>query len=186
VLDIKTNHRCPVISLKYVPEWRAMAARNSLTGVRSGLRLLSLDDGGIRGISSLIILNAIMEKINANRPQRLLPKDCFDLAGGTSTGGLIALMLFRLGMDTQDAIDIYRDMAKNVFSPRLPDLLGGFSLHKLGFVGYCLGNPYLRLKALLLPSSFSDFYLKAAIDDVMKRNKESGDDKLRKSGTAPM
>ncbi|KAF5698512.1 hypothetical protein FMUND_15076 [Fusarium mundagurra] len=127
-----------------------------------------------------------MEKVNENRQEKLLPKQCFELAGGTSTGGLIALMLFRLGMDTQEAIDIYRDMAKNVFSPRLPDFLGGWSLHKLGFVGYALGNPYLRLKALLLPSRFSDYYLKAAIDDVMRRYEESGEDKLRKSGTTPM
>jgi patatin-like phospholipase/acyl hydrolase len=43
------------------------------------------DGGGVRGLSSLLILQRMMEMINPNRP----PKPCeyFDLIGGTSTGG---------------------------------------------------------------------------------------------------
>jgi len=49
------------------------------------LNLLSLDGGGIRGLSSLYILKRIMESINPNSP----PKPCeyFDMIGGTGSGG---------------------------------------------------------------------------------------------------
>ena len=63
-------------------------------------RVLSLDGGGVRGLSSLLILREIMEEIgrrteSAETPQ---PSQYFDLIGGTGTGGIIAIMLGRLGM----------------------------------------------------------------------------------------
>jgi hypothetical protein len=47
--------------------------------------VLSLDGGGVRGLSSLAILDSLMRKINPENP----PKPCqvFDMIGGTSTGG---------------------------------------------------------------------------------------------------
>ena len=57
-----------------------------------GLCLLSLDGGGVRGLSSLYILKSIIDQLNGER-QRVdglpLVKPCqvFDLIGGTSTGG---------------------------------------------------------------------------------------------------
>jgi patatin-like phospholipase/acyl hydrolase len=70
------------------------------------LRILSLDGGGVRGISSLYILKALMIQVSLQQvsedgqPLGLIPKpaDYFDLICGTSTGGLIALMLGRLRM----------------------------------------------------------------------------------------
>ena len=61
-------------------------------------RILSLDGGGIRGLSSLLILRTIMERIRLANQLSQTPKPCdyFDLIGGTSTGGLIAIMLGRL------------------------------------------------------------------------------------------
>jgi len=52
------------------------------------LRLLSLDGGGIRGISELVILEEIMHRVSQelNVPTPL-PADYFDMIGGTSTGG---------------------------------------------------------------------------------------------------
>ena len=90
-----------------------------------GLRLLSLDGGGVRGLSSLYILQAIMWKVADEPPdgqRRILPKPCdyFDLIGGTSTGGLIAIMLGRLKMTVDECIDAYITLAHEVFSqPRL-------------------------------------------------------------------
>lgn len=49
------------------------------------VRLLSLDGGGIRGLSALMILRQLMETINPDAP--LKPCDYFDMIGGTSTGG---------------------------------------------------------------------------------------------------
>jgi len=70
------------------------------------LRILSLDGGGVRGISSLYILKELMAQIarqhRFDHPESpsLSPRPCdyFDLICGTSTGGLIALMLGRLRM----------------------------------------------------------------------------------------
>ena len=70
------------------------------------LRILSLDGGGVRGISSLYILKHLMRQIardhaenNPAHPEiSPLPCEYFDLICGTSTGGLIALMLGRLRM----------------------------------------------------------------------------------------
>src|ERR1700735_1756364 len=63
-------------------------------------RILTLDGGGVRGLSSLLILREIMEEIGrqSGAERTPLPCDYFDLIGGTSTGGLIAIMLGRLRM----------------------------------------------------------------------------------------
>jgi patatin-like phospholipase/acyl hydrolase len=49
------------------------------------LRLLCLDGGGVRGLSSLQVLKQLMQGINAKSPPK--PCDYFDMIGGTSTGG---------------------------------------------------------------------------------------------------
>jgi len=63
-------------------------------------RALTFDGGGVRGLSSLLILREIMETIErqTDADETPLPCEYFDLIGGTSTGGLIAIMLGRLGM----------------------------------------------------------------------------------------
>lgn len=57
----------------------------------NGLCLLSLDGGGVRGLSTLHILKGIMTRLDRARQRENLPslKPCeiFDLIGGTSTGG---------------------------------------------------------------------------------------------------
>ncbi|KAJ7857853.1 hypothetical protein B0H13DRAFT_2574097 [Mycena leptocephala] len=83
-----------------------------------GLRLLSLDGGGIRGLSMLIILEDLIWKLKVaeDLPDVSRPCDYFDLIGGTSTGGLIALMLGRLRMSVKDAVKAYGELSKEVFS----------------------------------------------------------------------
>ena len=63
-------------------------------------RVLALDGGGVRGLSSLVILREIMEEVQRRAKMNETPHPCtyFDLIGGTSTGGLIAIMLGRLQM----------------------------------------------------------------------------------------
>ncbi|OQD80677.1 hypothetical protein PENANT_c033G02204, partial [Penicillium antarcticum] len=64
-----------------------------------------------------------MDRLNHAREQtQLLPvKPCevFDLIGGTSTGGLIAIMLGRLEMDVDQCIDAYSNLAATVFGEKL-------------------------------------------------------------------
>ncbi|MCJ1405825.1 hypothetical protein MMC11_009055 [Xylographa trunciseda] len=57
---------------------------------KRAVRLLSLDGGGIRGLSELIIIEEIMHRIQGreNLNEVPLPADYFDLIGGTSTGGI--------------------------------------------------------------------------------------------------
>jgi hypothetical protein len=57
----------------------------------SGLCLLSLDGGGVRGLSTLYILKGIMDRLKHERKQTANVKPCevFDLIGGTSTGGYV-------------------------------------------------------------------------------------------------
>ena len=56
-----------------------------------GLCLLSLDGGGVRGLSTLYILRGLMQRLNDERHDLKLdpvkPCEVFDLIGGTSTGG---------------------------------------------------------------------------------------------------
>lgn len=51
------------------------------------LCLLSLDNGGVRGLSSLQILKQLMEAIDPDHPPK--PCDYFDMIAGTGTGGYV-------------------------------------------------------------------------------------------------
>ena len=57
----------------------------------TGLCLLSLDGGGVRGLSTLYILTGLMTRLNRERQHEgfpaVKPREVFDLMGGTSTGG---------------------------------------------------------------------------------------------------
>lgn len=63
----------------------------------TGLCLLSLDGGGVRGLSTLLILKRLMDRTNAVRKELGLkpvkPWELFDLMGGTSTGGYIFVVM---------------------------------------------------------------------------------------------
>lgn len=146
---------------------------------KNGARLLSLDGGGVKGVSSVIILDAIMEKvkkieiakgINTSEAPRK-PADYFDLAGGTSTGGLIGLMLFRLKMDTKQCLEAYRTLASHIFAPTLfgSQFLGSV----LGKVG--LGKVGLMANAFMEGSQFSGKPLEKAIKQVVDQYSDPGD-----------
>ncbi|KAG9079377.1 hypothetical protein FS749_008570, partial [Ceratobasidium sp. UAMH 11750] len=83
-----------------------------------GVRLLSFDGGGIRGLSSLLILREIMIRIQhmEGLGEMPLPWLYFDIITGTSTGGLIAIMLGRLRMSVDQAIACYTILSERIFS----------------------------------------------------------------------
>jgi hypothetical protein len=65
--------------------WEAKGENWHLVQLRprcAGVRILTLDGGGIRGIVELMVLDALHKSVGL----RLLPKDMFDLIVGTSTG----------------------------------------------------------------------------------------------------
>ncbi|KFX90066.1 hypothetical protein V490_06669 [Pseudogymnoascus sp. VKM F-3557] len=86
------------------------------------IRVLSLDGGGVRGLSAILILGHIMRNINyeriANKKEPQEPWQYFDLMGGTSTGGIIAIMLGRLRMTIPECIEAYTELSKAIFTPR--------------------------------------------------------------------
>ncbi|OQV10916.1 hypothetical protein CLAIMM_14837 [Cladophialophora immunda] len=162
------------------------------SGSTEAYNILALDGGGVKGISSTMILQGIMNRIRdveneANLlkgkptdPGERKPVDYFDLAAGTSTGGLIALMLFRLEMNCTDVIAQYQDLAKEVFSP----MLGSIRLNSLGSFGKWIGDIWLKLKALAGRSQFSHKPLEKAIDTVVGNFPLDDEDRVRKGDAA--
>ncbi|KAF2679456.1 FabD/lysophospholipase-like protein [Lentithecium fluviatile CBS 122367] len=87
-------------------------------GHASALRkILCLDGGGVRGLASLMILKHLMDRLESQRGGRLEPWQEFDMIAGTSTGGLIAIMLGRLRMTVDECIETYKTLSRRIFSP---------------------------------------------------------------------
>ncbi|KAF4338524.1 hypothetical protein FBEOM_7563 [Fusarium beomiforme] len=84
-----------------------------------GLCLLSFDGGGVKGLFSIIVIDRLMQetrRLEGPGAEHKKPCDYFDLIGGTSTGGLLAIMLGRLQMDTRLCIQTYKSLSKEVFA----------------------------------------------------------------------
>ncbi|KAF3931315.1 hypothetical protein ABW19_dt0204353 [Dactylella cylindrospora] len=81
--------------------------------------ILSFDGGGIRSYSSLLILEKVMIEIQKKLglPNAPKPRECFDIIGGSGTGGIVAILLGRLGMPVEDALASYRRIAVLAFNP---------------------------------------------------------------------
>ncbi|EAA35443.1 hypothetical protein GE21DRAFT_2556 [Neurospora crassa] len=81
------------------------------------VNLLSLDGGGVRGLSEVVMLHRIMKRVQEIEGFKELPKPCeyFHIMGGTSTGGLVAILLGRLRMTTEEALAKYYDLGKVIF-----------------------------------------------------------------------
>ncbi|KAF2184976.1 FabD/lysophospholipase-like protein [Zopfia rhizophila CBS 207.26] len=77
------------------------------------LRLLTFDSGGVRGLSTLQIMKQLMDTIDLESP--LKPCDYFDMIGGTSTSGLIAIMLGQLRMTVDECINAYIFLSDRIF-----------------------------------------------------------------------
>jgi hypothetical protein len=93
--------------------------RRQSSGVSPAVRkILCLDGGGVRGLASLYLVKHLMDRLNAKHGgSRLEVWQEFDLIGGTSTGGLIALMLGRLRMPVEKCIEAYQKLSRKIFSP---------------------------------------------------------------------
>jgi hypothetical protein len=72
---------------------------------RRGVRVLSLDGGGVKGVISVIILRRLLSHIHAQSGRTSSDlSDHFDLICGTSTGGIIAALLGLLRMPIQEVM----------------------------------------------------------------------------------
>jgi hypothetical protein len=77
--------------------------------------LLSLDGDGIRGLSTLLVVESLVNAICVKIGQRLDPHQIFDLTGGSSLGGAIAIMLCRLRMHATRARETYVKISRQVY-----------------------------------------------------------------------
>ncbi|KIV90882.1 hypothetical protein PV10_05486 [Exophiala mesophila] len=80
----------------------------------AGLRILSLDGGGIRALVDPVILGIIEDKIGMNIPIQ----EFFDLIVGTSGGGIVALAIGEKDMSVAAATDMFKVFAGRAFSRR--------------------------------------------------------------------
>ncbi|RYP48008.1 hypothetical protein DL769_011253 [Monosporascus sp. CRB-8-3] len=82
------------------------------------LRVLCLDGGGIRGLSEILILKELMLNVRMRNKLNFTPEpcQCFDLICGTSTGGLIAILLGRLGKTLDECEKLFRDFGSEIFA----------------------------------------------------------------------
>ncbi|KAF9940701.1 hypothetical protein BGZ67_007042 [Mortierella alpina] len=143
----------------------------------NGVRLLSLDGGGVRGIASLIILNEIMKRVQKkmNLPKMPPPADYFDLTAGTSAGGINTIMLFRLRMTTEEAIKQYHILSKDMFRPTV----NGWR------VPIWMEDIVSNLKLFFLGTRFDTFNLEEAIDNIVAKYGLDEADR-EKRGNAPL
>ncbi|KAG6837766.1 hypothetical protein H0H93_001693 [Arthromyces matolae] len=77
-------------------------------------RILVIDGGGFRAYGSLLVLQDVIKTAESRCRHTLRPCDVFDLICGTSTGGLIAILLGRLGLDCATAIEVYKELTLSI------------------------------------------------------------------------
>ncbi|XP_060973260.1 phospholipase A I isoform X1 [Cannabis sativa] len=81
---------------------------------KQGLRILSMDGGGMKGLATVQILKEI-EKGTGKQIHEL-----FDLICGTSTGGMLAVALGIKLMTLAQCEEIYKNLGKLVFADSVP------------------------------------------------------------------
>ncbi|KAK1979284.1 acyl transferase/acyl hydrolase/lysophospholipase [Colletotrichum cereale] len=81
-------------------------------------RILCLDGGGIRGLAEILILKELMLQVQLQNNLDFMPEpiQCFDYICGTSTGGLIAVLIGRLGKTLDECEAFFRDFGSKIFS----------------------------------------------------------------------
>jgi patatin-like phospholipase/acyl hydrolase len=109
-----------------------------------------------------------MKRLNPQKP----PKPCeyFDLIGGTSTGGLIAIMLGRLQMDIDSCMAAYLDLSSVAFQRKR---------HKANIVGR-LNNAYH------VKGAYSSEGLEGVVKELVKSIEGDSEAKLASSDRCKM
>ncbi len=77
---------------------------------QKGLRILTLDGGGSRGVAVIELLRSLIEAL---KPLSLA--DVFDVVAGTSTGAIVSCAHFLCGYALDDVSRLYMEMAGQVF-----------------------------------------------------------------------
>ncbi|KAH8823104.1 acyl transferase/acyl hydrolase/lysophospholipase, partial [Flagelloscypha sp. PMI_526] len=80
-----------------------------------------LDGGGVLALSELCIIKEILIRlqIDLKLPSVPLPCDVFDVIGGSGSGGIIALLLGRLRLNVEDAIECFIIISQTIHTSGL-------------------------------------------------------------------
>ena len=138
------------------------------------INILSIDGGGIRGVIPSTLLEAIEEYfIRENNPKKI--HEIFHTIGGTSTGGIISVMLSvpktsehakNRGeiMSAAEITNFYKDHGREIFPKSIMNLRRSILLFILfATMAYILGS-YLLRKVLTEPE-----YLKINFTNILLR-----------------
>jgi len=80
---------------------------------QKGLRILSFDGGGTRGVFSIAMLKELMLRVGKSAPF-----ESFDIICGTSTGGIIAMLLGVKRTRVDEAEKLYDNLIDKVFGQK--------------------------------------------------------------------
>ena len=123
-LDNLRNELVREITMKKLVVHDALKTDHKLLSHK--ISVLCFDGGGIRSYSSLLVLQALMDEIRSILAQEtasselIRPHEVFDYVFGSSSGGLVAIMLARLNMTDQQCIDTFQTHAENIFLSQKP------------------------------------------------------------------
>ncbi|RYN61291.1 hypothetical protein AA0117_g13033 [Alternaria alternata] len=80
----------------------------------AGLRVLSIDGGGIRAAIPIQFLCALEKAVGLDMPIQ----EHFDLAYGTSSGAMVVLALYGLGMRAEETFTLFSQLSTRIFRGR--------------------------------------------------------------------
>ena len=142
-------------------------------------KILSLDGGGIRGVVSATLLQAVEKAIAAHYPGQKL-HDYFDMIAGTSTGSILAAGI-ACGRTATELVNLYKERGQDIFleSVRQERDCPLYYLAQLPFP-----EPFAPLKQLL-PSVSGKGYGLYPNDDSHQGLRQVLEEELRYQGKHP-
>lgn len=74
-----------------------------------------MDGDGVRGLSTILLVESLINAVCTRMQRRLDPHQIFDLIGGVSTTGVAAIMMGRLRMRAHEARQAYIQLCRPIF-----------------------------------------------------------------------
>jgi hypothetical protein len=102
--------------LPFLSDVELLSVLTTMDASKEPLKVLCLDGGGCRGQGQILLLRHLFGHLPLECPvDDVKPCDYFDLICGTSSGGIVALMLARLEMTIGEAFKAFEKLTRDVF-----------------------------------------------------------------------